>query len=305
MTIRPKSDPPKPSANPTQKSPLTWKLTEPKYSFNDLILNPGTLSQLSNVVSFYRHRDLLLDTWGLAERYAEKCGLAVNLHGDPGTGKTMAAHAIAKALGKKMLIVDYAEIESRYVGDTAKNLSALFHLAAEHDVVLFFDEADALLSKRVTAMASATDVSVNQTRSVLLNLLNDYKGVAIFASNFMQNYDPAFLRRIRYHVHFPLPDADQREMLWKQYLPAKLPCHADYKELAERYAGITGSDIANAVLTAAVAAAGNHEKEVSQDALERAVRNTLEAKFANAAGALWRCTGEKMKESEPNQCHCL
>ena len=290
MSIITKTNQPRAANIPSQKNTLPWKLTEPKYRFCDLILDHSTISQLNDVVSFYQHQDLLLNTWGLAERYAEKGGLAANLYGEPGTGKTMAAHAIAKALGKKLILVDYAEIESKYVGETAKNLTALFQTAEAHDAIIFFDEADALLSKRVTAMASATDVSVNQTRSVLLNLLNDYKGITLFATNFLQNYDSAFLRRIRYHIHFPLPDADHREMLWKQYIPARMPCHADCRELAEQYDGVSGSDIANAVFTAAVSAARNHAKEVSQVSLERAIQNTIDVKSANNRNGLRKYT---------------
>ena len=297
MTIRPKANQAKETNCTTHRSNHTWKFTEPMHRFSDLILDAGTVSQLHDVVSYYQHQDLLLNTWGLSERYAEKAGLAANLYGEPGTGKTMAAHAIANAIGKKLLLVDYAEIESKYVGETAKNLTALFYTAEAQEAIIFFDEADALLSKRVTTMASATDVSVNQTRSVLLNLLNDYKGMVLFATNFLRNYDPAFLRRIRYHIHFPLPDAEYREMLWKQYIPARMPCHVDYRELAEKYDGITGSDIANAVFTAAVSAAGNHEKEVSQIALERSIQNTIDAKSANHSYGLGKFT-EAIKEHE-------
>ena len=288
---RPANIPSQKNPLPSEKNPLPWKLTEPRYRFSDLILDTSTISMLRDVVSFYQYQDLLLDTWGLAERYTEMNGLAANLYGEPGTGKTMAGHAIAKALGKKLLIVDYAEIESKYVGETAKNLTALFKSAEEEGAVIFFDEADALLSKRVTNMASATDVSVNQTRSVLLNLLNTYKGITLFATNFLQNYDPAFLRRIRYHIHFPLPDADQREILWKQYIPANLPCYANCKELAEKYDGISGSDIANAVFNAAVFTARNHDKEVSQVSLERAIQNTIDVKLANKNNSLRKNTG--------------
>ena len=291
MSIIPKANQPRAASITSQKNTFPWKLTEPRYRFSDLILDTSTISQLRDVVSFYQHQDLLLDTWGLAERYAEMNGLAANLYGEPGTGKTMAGHAIAKALVKKLLVVDYAEIESKYVGETAKNLTALFKSAAEEGAVIFFDEADALLSKRVTNMASATDVSVNQTRSVLLNLLNTYKGITLFATNFLQNYDSAFLRRIRYHIHFPLPDAEQREILWKQYIPAKLPCYANCKELAEKYDGISGSDIANAVFNAAVSAARNHDEEVSQDSLERAIQNTRDVKLANMGNSLRKNTG--------------
>lgn len=147
----------------------------------------------------------------------------MNLYGPPGTGKTMAAHAITSALEKQMICVDYAEIESKYVGETSKNLSRLFQTAKEQDAVIFFDEADALLSKRVTNMTSATDVSVNQTRSVLLNLLNQYQGVILFATNFIQNFDAAFLRRIKYHIPFHLPDEAMRERLWRMYIPEKCP----------------------------------------------------------------------------------
>ena len=297
MTIRPKANQAKETNCTTHRSNHTWKLTEPKHRFSDLILDAGTVSQLHDVVSYYQYQDLLLNTWGLSERYAEKAGLAANLYGEPGTGKTMAAHAIANAIGKKLLLVDYAEIESKYVGETAKNLTALFYTAEAQEAIIFFDEADALLSKRVTTMASATDVSVNQTRSVLLNLLNDYKGMVLFATNFLRNYDPAFLRRIRYHIHFPLPDAEHREMLWKQYIPARMPCHVDYRELAEKYDGISGSDIANAVFTAAVSSAGNHEKEVSQIALERAIQSTIDAKSANQSYGLGKYT-EAIKEHE-------
>ena len=297
MTIRPKANQAKETNCTTHRSNHTWKFTEPMHRFSDLILDAGTVSQLHDVVSYYQHQDLLLNTWGLSERYAEKAGLAANLYGEPGTGKTMAAHAIANAIGKKLLLVDYAEIESKYVGETAKNHTALFHTAEVQEAIIFFDEADALLSKRVTTMASATDVSVNQTRSVLLNLLNDYKGMVLFATNFLRNYDPAFLRRIRYHIHFPLPDAEHREMLWKQYIPARMPCRVDYRELAEKYDGISGSDIANAVFTAAVSSARNHEKEVSQIALERAVQSTIDAKSANQSYGLGKYN-EAIKEHE-------
>ena len=134
-----------------------------------------------------------------------------------------------------MICVDYAEIESKYVGETSKNLTRLFQLAEKEGAVIFFDEADALLSKRVTNMTSATDVSVNQTRSVLLNLLNQYQGIIIFATNFIQNFDPAFLRRIKYHVQFHLPDEALREQLWKMYIPQKMPCEVDCNALAKQY----------------------------------------------------------------------
>lgn len=244
-------------------------------------MDAATSAQLLDVISYFQNRDLLFVRWGLAERFASLDGLAVNLYGPPGTGKTMAAHAISDALHKSMICVDYAEIESKYVGETSKNLSRLFQTATEQDAVIFFDEADALLSKRVTNMTSATDVSVNQTRSVLLNLLNQYHGVILFATNFIQNFDAAFLRRIKYHIQFHLPDATLREQLWRTYIPAKMPCQVDYTILAQKFSNISGSDIANAVFSAAVGAARDGERIVLQHRFEDAIQRCLDVKKAN------------------------
>jgi len=277
---------PLPTSSPPQSPKpavpeLKWNVIPPRHTMSDLILAPSTEEQLLDVISYFENRELLFSEWNLAERFSDQDGLAVNLYGPPGTSKTVAAHAIASALHLPMICVDYAEIESKYVGETAKNLSALFRTASEQNALIFFDEADALLSKRVTNMTSATDVSVNQTRSVLLTLLNQYRGVILFATNFIQNFDAAFLRRIRYHVYFPLPDARLRERLWRMYIPNKMPCRADFHELAEKFEGISGSDIANAVLTAAIRTARSGESFVSQERLEEAIRSTVTVKREN------------------------
>lgn len=271
-----------PPTNSRQPKVIQWQVTAPKYQLDDLLLPPETYTQLLDVISYFQNRELLFREWGLAERFAAQSGLAVNLYGSPGTGKTMAAHAIVAELRMSMICVDYAEIESKYVGETSKNLSALFQTAQMRGAAIFFDEADALLSKRVTNMTSATDVSVNQTRSVLLNLLNNYQGVIIFATNFIQNFDAAFLRRIKYHVLFQLPDAELREKLWRMYIPWQMPCQVDCGELAAKYANISGSDIASAVFTAAVQAARYQDRLIPQIRFEQAIENIIKVKKANA-----------------------
>ena len=153
-----------------QQPMIQWVISEPKYTLDDLILDAETTAQLLDVISYFKNRELLFQCWGLSEKFFSQSSMAVNLYGPPGTGKTVAAHAIVHELQSKMICVDYAEIESKYVGETSKNLTRLFQLAEKEGAIIFFDEADALLSKRVTNMTSATDVSVNQTRSVLLNL---------------------------------------------------------------------------------------------------------------------------------------
>ena len=266
---------------PRQQKVIQWTAAYPKYKLDDLVLDPDTWDKLLEVISYFENRDLIFVAWGLAERFSQEEGLTVNLYGPPGTGKTMAAHAIANALRKKMICVDYAEIESKYVGETSKNLSRLCEIAKEQDSVIFFDEADALLSKRVSNMTSATDVSVNQTRSVLLNLLNEYQGVILFATNFIQNFDAAFLRRIKYHVRFNLPNEALREQLWRTYIPRKMPCEVDYSYLAKAFPGISGSDIANAVFSTAVGAAKDRERIIPQSRFEDAVKRCLDVKKAN------------------------
>lgn len=260
---------------------IQWNRIHPKYKLDDLIMDEKTYNQILDVVSYFKNRELLFTHWGMSKRFSEQNNLAVNLYGPPGTGKTVAAHAIASALNLQMVCVDYAEIESKYVGETAKNLSNLFQSVHEQDVMIFFDEADALLSKRVTNMTSATDVSVNQTRSVLLNLLNHYKGVVLFATNFIQNFDVAFLRRIKYHVQFYLPDERLREKLWRMYIPEEMPCKCNLAILAQKYKGVSGSDIANAVFTAAVRAARDGDAIVSQERFENAIQSCIDVKKAN------------------------
>lgn len=259
-----------------------WITVEPKYKMSDLILDEPTREALLDATSFYAHQDKLMKQWGLGERFADRANISINLYGEPGTGKTMAAHAIAYELGKEILFVDYAEIESKYVGETAKNIKQLFEAAVALDAVIIFDEADALLSKRVTDMRSSTDVSVNQTRSVLLNILNDYSGVVIFTTNFIQNFDPAFIRRIRYQVKFNLPNEELRRKLWQMYIPSQMPANIDVESIASKYEGISGSDIANAVFSAATKAARSECAIVENIYFENAIEQIIQAKKANA-----------------------
>lgn len=191
-----------------------WEAASPRYHMQDLILDTATAEQLLDAISYFQNRDLLFDHWGLSERFASSDGLAVNLYGPPGTGKTMAAHAISDALHKPMICVDYAEIESKYVGETSKNLVRLFQTANEQGAVIFFDEA-------------------------------------------------------------------LRERLWKTYIPSKMPCQVDPAVLARKFANISGSDIANAVFSAAVGAARDGEQVVSQSRFETAIQRCLAVKEAN------------------------
>lgn len=275
----------KPEAPPnetvSQNEFTLFQAEEPKFSFNDIILNSSVYDAIQDVLTIYEKRELIFDKWGLGATHKQQNRAGVNLYGNPGTGKSMAAHAICKQLGRKILTVDYSQIESKYVGETAKNLVAMFNYAKQTHSVIFFDEADALLSKRVTNMSNSTDVSVNQTRSVLLVLINEYDDLILFATNFITNYDPAFLRRILAHVKFELPDEENRLKLWRMYIPQKMPNDADISALASKYSGISGSDVSNAVLGASLRAAKLNEGIVHHAYFEEAIERIIKSKADN------------------------
>ena len=261
-----------------------------------MIVSDKVNNELQTIIKAEACWNTVFNKWNLSSVMKDKQNILVNLYGAPGTGKTMAAHAIASELNKKLICVNYADIESKYVGETSKNITALFKFAIDKKAILFFDEADALLSKRVTDMSSATDVSVNQTRSVLLTLMNDYKGMIIFASNFISNYDSAFIRRIQYHVEFELPDVTLREKLWRRYVPYEMPNNLDFNLISEKYSNISGSDISSAVLKAALFAASTKQNLVYHEDFENAIESILNAKKANMTNANVTITSREVTE---------
>ena len=258
---------------------IRFTAEEPSFNFSDIVLSQDVRKQIREYLGLIDNIDLIFDKWNLKSviRYPKR---TLNLFGPSGTGKTMCAHAIAAHMKKKIIQVDYSEIESKYVGETSKNLVDLFKYAESSDSVIVFDEADALLSKRVTLMQSATDVSVNQTRNVLLKLLDSYTYPVIFTTNFMENYDKAFGRRLLFNIEFKMPDKIQRRTLWSHYLLATIPFAGDYGECVDTLSDIdnlTGADIANAVLHASIKAAINKNK-VSLESLNVEVKKILVAK---------------------------
>jgi SpoVK/Ycf46/Vps4 family AAA+-type ATPase len=226
---------------------------DPQRSFEDVVLPERTHRALDHALALVRKHDLIFRQWGLAERHTTGLGLAFHFAGPPGTGKTICAEALAYTLDRKLLVVRYAELESRWVGQTAKHVASVFHAAERQDAVLFFDEADAIAGRRFTTMQAAVEREVNSVVNVLLHELESFPGVVIFATNLAANMDPAFERRIRTHILFEMPDVDARERIWRVQLhPRKTPLadDVDFRALAEAYPR-SGGDIKNAVLKAA------------------------------------------------------
>jgi SpoVK/Ycf46/Vps4 family AAA+-type ATPase len=225
----------------------------PRRTFADVILPPPTLEAIRHALALIRKQDLIFEQWGLAERHGGGLGLAFHFAGPPGTGKTIAAEAIAATLGRKLLVVRYAELESRWAGQTGKHVAAVFREASESGAVLFFDEADAIAARRFTNLSQGYERDSNSTVAVLLTELERFPGVVIFATNLATNIDPAFERRIRHHIRFEMPGVEERERIWRAQLHAtKTPLapDVDFHALAERFPR-SGGDIKNAVLKAA------------------------------------------------------
>lgn len=262
----------------------------PKFSFDDLILSKQIENQIFDLLSSRENQNKIFNLWGFSHTHKHQTKIALNLYGDPGTGKTMAAHAIANKLGQNIIEVNYADIESKYVGDTPKNLQKVFEAATDTNSVLFFDEADAMLSRRVTNMSNSTDTSVNQTRSVLLVLLNNFKGTIIFATNFISNYDQAFMRRILGHVHFTLPDEEERMKIWYSLTPKSFPNSLDVQKIAADYSNISGSDISNAILKVAFRTAKENLSSAPHSYFEEAIAQIIKSKEDNSTTSVTKRT---------------
>ena len=258
--------------------------TLPRRSFDDVILPSATRRALDQALAHVTSHDLIFNRWGLGERHPTGLALAFNFAGPPGTGKTICAEAIAHALGRRLLVVRYAEVESMWMGATPKNVSAVFRLAREENAVVLFDEADAIASRRSASLEHGFLREANTVVNVLLMELETFNGVVIFATNLAANFDPAFERRIRTHVLFEMPGVDEREQIWRvQMHPTLTPLagDVDFRALAETYE-VSGGDIRNAVLKAAMAAAsepgGDALKAIHHRHLEAGIRDVLAGK---------------------------
>jgi SpoVK/Ycf46/Vps4 family AAA+-type ATPase len=252
-------------------------------TFRDVILPPNTLRMLQEALTQVHSYNLIFHEWGLGERHPTGTALAFNFAGPSGTGKTICAEAIAHQLNKRLLLVRYAELESMWFGETPKNVAAIFRMAQEEDAVLFFDEADAIAARRSTDVSHGMQRESNTTINVLLQELERFDGVVIFATNLAANFDPAFERRIRTHVLFELPAVEEREQIWRVQLHQRTPLagDVDFRALAERYA-VSGGDIRNAVLKAALAAAAeegpDEAKRIHQRHFIGAMEDVVHAK---------------------------
>ena len=230
--------------------------TEPRHVLDRLVLQPSVVADIEAALRLIEIREQLEAVWKLHEIQPQRGRCIVNFYGPPGTGKTRAALGIARRLGKPLYQVDYSAIVSKYLGDTAKHIALAFRQAAEADAVLFFDEADSLLSRRV-AIGESCSTSINQNRNCLMQELDRFGGVVVMTTNLFGNYDEAILRRIARHIEFALPNVEMRERLLRAHLPNADLVPSDLRQAAIKARGFSGGDILNACLNAMLAASAD------------------------------------------------
>lgn len=221
-------------------------------TWDDLVLPDRCIQGLKEYVDWVTHRDQVELDWG-----GRIAGGPIALFSGPrGTGKTFASNVLGNILELDLYRVDPGMLVSKYIGETEKNLNALFDSVANEPVLLVFDEADALFGKR-SDVENANDRYANLEVNYLLSRLERHPGPSVLTSNSKERSDPGFMRRFQFVIDFPLPDAAARSRLWRLHLPARAPIDRDVDtdELAEELE-LTGAQIRNAALRAAFLAAG-------------------------------------------------
>lgn len=284
-------------SNLTESITLEWLRNPPKEEESNLgfIYVPTERDDFKNLVIYkdvqesiniglkkIELKDFLNNDWNLKSIEPMDGRCALNFWGPPGTGKTASVRAIAKLLDKKLYQVNYSQIISKWVGDTAKHISEVFAAAKKANAILFFDEADSMLSRRVN-MAEGDQsfaTSINQNRNVLMQEIDKFNGVLVFATNFFGNYDEAMLRRIAQHVEFKLPDAKMREDIFERHIPKEVSLHESFSlvECAKLSEGFSGGDIKNACLNAIIAAAMDDIRILRQSHLVQEINKIKSSK---------------------------
>ncbi|MFF4399609.1 ATP-binding protein [Streptomyces sp. NPDC001480] len=225
----------------------------PRRTVEDLVLPEVQLGQILEIASAFRAWPRIAETWGFTRRSAHG-GVKALFTGEPGTGKTLSAEIVTGMLGLELLRVDLAQVVSKWVGETEKNMEAVFRQAEESHAVLLFDEADSLFGKR-GEVKHGTDRYANLEVGYLLQRLEASDGLVILTSNLKDNIDPAFTRRFHFVVHFPRPAAPERRRLWRLAFPPEAPLAPDVDLDVLARLDMTGAGIAAAARTAALAAA--------------------------------------------------
>ena len=255
-----------------QTSPQLEQLArkvESCYDWDDIVVPADVLRQLREITSQVAHRYKVYQAWGFGKKLKRGRGISALFSGPSGVGKTMAAEVIAHDLGLDLYRIDLAGVVSKYIGETEKNLRGIFDAAERSGAILFFDEADALFGKR-SEIKDSHDRYANIEVNYLLQRMEDYRGLAILATNMKSALDSAFMRRLRFIVEFPFPDASQRKEIWQKVFPVEAAVEGlEYGVLARLE--IPGGHIRNIAVNSAFLAAGEGQL-IGMDQVMRAAR---------------------------------
>ena len=255
---------------------------EPRVTLEQVALNQEVREQIQTAIVAVQYKKKLSEEWEMSDDLLGNRAIILNFYGKAGTGKSMTAEAVAKALGKKVYHINYAELESKYVGETPKNIRKAFECATRDDAVLIFDEADSFLGKRLTSVTQSADYGVNITRSVLLMELEKFCGVVVFTTNLISNYDEAFKRRILLSVYFELPNEEARTQIWRLHLGKKMPLQEEVTAewLASRYTEVSGADIKDMVFYAALHTLKQGKEKMDSSVFDYAY-TTIQERYRN------------------------
>ncbi|MGI6778020.1 MAG: AAA family ATPase [Acetivibrionales bacterium] len=249
----------------------TASLIKPAYSWNDLVLPPSEVRTLKAACNHVKYGHKVFNEWGFSKKVPYGRGLSMLFSGPPGTGKTMSAQVVAHELHMEMYKIQLSKIISKYIGETEKNLKEIFDEANKSNVILFFDETDALFGKR-SEVKDSHDRYANIEVAYLLQQIEEHEGITIMATNYMKNIDEAFLRRINYIIHFPFPDEKARHIIWEKIFPENAPVskNVDYGFLARKFE-ISGGNIKNIAISSAFQAASENSEITMNHIIKAAI----------------------------------
>lgn len=258
----------------SQAQPQLGNLAQKIFSsahWDDLVLPDAEFKVVKTIEAHLKQKTKVYETWGFSQRSPRGLGISALFAGASGTGKTLAAETLANALKLDLYRIDLSAVVSKYIGETEKNLRRIFDSAEKGGAILLFDEADALFGKR-SEVKDARDRYANMEVAYLLQRIEAYRGLAILTTNLKDSLDQAFLRRIRFVVQFPFPDATQREKIWRLSFPKQMPLgDLNFKTLAKL--NIAGGNIRNIALNSAFLAAEAQEKTLKMKRILEAAQS--------------------------------
>ena len=266
--------------NNEQEKSIVYKAIDPEFTLDEVIMSPKERTAVMRAVTLIKDKELIYRKWNF-QKVDKREKSILCFHGVPGTGKSMCAHGVASYLGKKILVGSYAQIESEFVGVGAKNLVALFKAAQEQDAVLFIDEADTFLSRRLPA-SNDSSKHYNSMSNELYTLIENFNGCIVFASNHIKDFDPAVISRIIEPIEFKLPDLEARKAILSKMLQREFPIkegktESTLEQLAVATDGFSGRDLRKAIQIshAAIVWKYKYEQGMPEDEIEASLDDVI------------------------------